>query len=187
MPIPESHQRQHGDVPLDGSVGEQAACGPGVEPTVPTPDGGSLEKAITSVQDTDGDFWVSSVFFVHEIGLNAREKKFIFLCSDPRSDVIKPIPQPHWHSSAAPLTLPSRSCTSQGDNMQAGKPNSCCHLQLCPDNACLAGLHRGNLHTPKPPASRPHPGCTQEQWPALGEEPVLDRHHPKISAQEVSV
>lgn len=95
--------------------------GLGVQPTVPTPNGESLEKMITSVQDTHGDFWVSSVFVVHEIGLNARGEKFVFLCSDPRSYVIKPISQPHLHSAAAPLTaaLPKETKCVRGNQIPA--------------------------------------------------------------------
>lgn len=104
-----------------GTQASRQLVGLGVQPTVPVPDGGSLEKEITSVQDPDGDFWVSLVFFVHEIGLNARGEKFIFLCSDPRSNVIKPISQPHLHSAAAPLAaaLPKETKCSTGNQIPA--------------------------------------------------------------------
>ena len=50
--------------------------GLGVQPAVPTLDGGeSLEKAITSVQDPRGGFWFSSVFFVHGNMVKCKRRK----------------------------------------------------------------------------------------------------------------
>lgn len=57
----------------------QAAHGFGVTACVPTSNAGPLGKAVILVQDPHGDFWVSSVFVVHEMGLNAREEKFLSL------------------------------------------------------------------------------------------------------------
>lgn len=55
----------------------QAAHGSGAPAWAPTSNAGFLRKAVTLVQHPRGDFWVSSVSFVHEIGLNARAEKFL--------------------------------------------------------------------------------------------------------------
>lgn len=104
-----------------GAQVSRQLVGLGLQPTVPTPDGVSLEKVITSFQDPHGDFWGFSMFFVCETGLNARGEKFVFLCSDPRSDVIKRVSQPHLHSAAAlhAAVLPKETKCSKGNQIPA--------------------------------------------------------------------
>lgn len=136
-----------------GTRASRQLVGLGVQPTVPAPDGGSLEKEITSVQDPHGDFWVSLVFFVHKIGLNARGEKFVFLCIDPRSNVS----QPHLHSAAAPLAaaLPKETKCSTGNQIPAAIFSSALIMHV--RWGCVGAAVRGVTHLPPKTSHRQTP------------------------------